>query len=58
MNVVIVLRKRITDPRDFDETVEAVKTAVKNLAFDSVRSNFTYDPDDRQDGDIAFTGKD
>jgi len=58
MDVTIVLRKRISNPKVFDKLLADTKSACAPLEFDSVRSNFTYDPDTRKDGDVAFTSKD
>jgi len=57
MNVTIVLRKRISDPKVFDKLLADTEQACASLAFDSIRSNFQYNPDEREDGDIVFTSK-
>lgn len=55
MELILVCRKRLTDPALFDKAVTDFTEAVTPLGFDSIHPKFTYDPYDKKEGDVDFT---
>lgn len=55
MNVTCVMRKRITNPEDFDALQHNTESRMQGAGFDSIKFKMVYDPDDVQNGDKAFT---